>query len=292
MEISLTGRGRAMTTEETEERYAKWKRRAILLASALFGIALISLSHFCPWEISRDIMKEIGVAFLIAAIIGATIDSILKVELLRDVFFATFKYAFHPALQNEILRIMRYRLICDNHALRVKIEIIDSEAVRVTCEMRRRIRNIGSSSAKIAPSLHIDEWGFPQEKSSIIECKAEPQEGNTILARQHETTDDTIKFQGRETSLAPKKYVIMTTKWTEVRRHNDSIYIHLSHPTIDPEIEVPPVPGFKIVRSFGSASEEIEEILSSRQVLKGTYLPFHYMVIRWWPESHVAAPRS
>ena len=41
---------------------------------------------------------------------------------------------------------------------------------------------------------------------------------------------------------------------------------------------------FRITRSFGSASNQIEEISTGRQVLSGTYLPHHYMVIRWWPE--------
>jgi len=274
-----------MTREELEERHAKWKRRGILLATALLGIGLIYLSHFCPSELGREITKEVGVAFLIAATIGATIDSILKVELLRDAFFAAFRYAFHPALQSEILRIMRYHLICDRHLLRVTIQVIDHEAVRVTCETHRTIRNIGSSPVKIRPLLHIDEWGFPQENSSISECNAEFDDGRVIEARRQETSDSTIRFQGRETDLLPKKSVIITAKWTEVRRRNDSIYMHFSHPTIDPEIEVPPVTGLKIARSFGSASNEIEPILSGREVLRGTYLPFHYMAVRWWPDT-------
>jgi hypothetical protein len=43
-------------------------------------------------------------------------------------------------------------------------------------------------------------------------------------------------------------------------------------------------PGFKTSRSFGSASGEISEVFAGRQKVDGTYLPHHYMVIRWWPD--------
>ena len=221
---------------------------------------------------------------MIAATIGATIDSVLKFELLRDAFFAAFRYAFHPALQSEILRIMRYQLICEKHFLRVGIEKIDSDVVRLTCEVRRTIRNIGSSATKIRPYLHIDDWGFQQERAKIYYCKAEF-EGKIVEATQQKTTGSTINFQGKEISLEPRKSVTIISKWSEIHRHNDSIYVQFTHPTIDPEIEVPPVPGFIVSRSFGSASSEIEEGLPGQQIVRGTYLPFHYMIIRWWPET-------
>jgi hypothetical protein len=47
---------------------------------------------------------------------------------------------------------------------------------------------------------------------------------------------------------------------------------------------VVPLPGYSVARTFGSASGETEEIISGRVVVFGTYLPFHFMVVRWWPE--------
>jgi hypothetical protein len=93
----------------------------------------------------------VGVAFIVAGILGLVIDEALKNELVRDVFFAAFQYAFPPPLQKEILRIARYRFMCERHHWLAKIEKIDDECVRVTSETRRRIRNIGSSTEKIRP---------------------------------------------------------------------------------------------------------------------------------------------
>jgi hypothetical protein len=82
-------------------------------------------------------------------------------------------------------------------------------------------------------------------------------------------------------SIEPEEHVTLFSKWTEVRRANDLLCFQFSHPTVDPEIEIPPVSGFKITRSFGSASTKIEEVFSGREVLSVTYLPYHYMVVRW-----------
>ena len=266
---------------------AEWKRRLILAGLFVLGVVLIALAQRFPswlWlhEIFAEIAKEIGIALVIAAALGATVDTALKIELVRDAFFAAFQYAFPPPLQGEILRIMRYRLICQKHFLLVRLEEIDKDTVRITCEVNRRIKNVSSSPEKIRPRLHIDEWGFP-EKSKILECWMEMSDGTKVIGTQKRPNDPipTILFEGKEVSIEPDKDVILFSKWTEVRRANDLVYFHFSHPTVNPEIEIPPVIGFTIIRSFGSASTKIEKVFSGREALSGTYLPYHHMVVRW-----------
>jgi hypothetical protein len=179
----------------------------------------------------------------------------------------------------------------------VKIEKIDDECVRVTCETNRKIRNIGSSVVKLGPKLHIDDWGFVQEPSEILECKMEVERGPTILAIAKETKDDqpTILFEGREVPIKPNGCFTLISKWSEIRRHNDLVYVSFAFPTLNPVIEIQVPDGFKAAPSFGAASEEVEEISTGRKAVSGTYLPYHYMVVRWWPLSHqlkaLPAPR-
>src|SRR5262245_37183276 len=204
-----------MAKPDAYERKVRWKRRGVLFGTFALGAVLVGTYQYLPWDWTHELTKEIGVAFLIAATLGVTIDELLKIDLVRDAFLAAFRYAFHPSLQSEILRIMRYRLICETHYLRVTIEKIDDEAVRVTSEVTRKIRNIGSSREKIRPRLHIDEWGFRQEKSKIIECKLLPEEGKPIIAAQKDTSDPTILFEGRETTIRPQKTVTLVSRWSE-----------------------------------------------------------------------------
>jgi hypothetical protein len=272
------------TSDEDERARLRFKMRVTVAVTFAVGLAAVLLARSCsiPWL--QEALKELGVAFMIAATLAATVDVALKNELIRDVFFATFRYAFPPQLQTEILRIAAYRLICEKHVWGVKIETIDAETVRVTSDVRRRIKNIGSFSIKIGPDVHIDDWGFPQEKAKIMECVAAFEDGQTITATRRDSSPSTIHFRGRKISLEPGKYVMMTSRWSEIRRHNDSVYVSFSCPTLDPEIEVNPPAGYSVARTFGSASERSEEIFTGRVVVSGTYLPFHFMIVRWWPD--------
>ena len=259
--------------------WAEWKPRRVLIGVFLFGLLIVWISHLWGWEIT----KEIGVAFMVAAILGVTIDEASRNELIRNGFLAAFQYAFPPPLQKEILRIATYRLICERHHWLVKIEKIGEDSVRVTSETRRRIRNIGSTAAKIGPRLHIDEWGFAEGRSEILECRMEVAGRPTIYAVRKDTTDLTILFEGKEVPIKPGDYFTLISKWQEFKRHNDMVFVNFTIPTINPEIEVQKPDGFTVSKSFGSASEAIEELSTGREVVYGTYLPYHIMLVRWWP---------
>jgi hypothetical protein len=271
--------------DEDQRSKTKWKLRGVLAGVFIAGGVIVWLAHFWPWETLQDITKEVGVAFMVAAILGVTIDETSKNELIRDAFFAAFQYAFPRPLQAEILRIARYRFMCERCYWSVKIEEIDNECVRVICETRRKIRNISSFVEKAKPRMHIDEWGFAKEHSEIFECKMEVAGRPTITAVLKDTDYPTKLVEGRELPIKPEGTLTITSKWKEIKRHNDSVYITFSTPTIDPEIEVQLPDGFKASRSFGSASEDVEELSSGREVVRGTYLPHHYMIVRWWPVS-------
>jgi hypothetical protein len=261
------------------ELWAEWRPRRVLIGVFLLGLLIVWLSHL--W--GSEVTKEIGVAFMVAAILGVTIDEASKSELIRNGFFAAFRYAFPAPLQKEILRIAAYRMICERHYWRVNVEKIDHECVRVTCELRRKIRNIGSSAEKVRPRIHIDDWGFAKERSEIFECKLEVPGRPTITATAKEADYPTILVEGREAPIKPDDPFTITSKWKEIKRHSDLVYITFSAPTVDPEIDVQLPEGFKAQRSFGSASEAIEELSTGREVVRGTYLPHHYMIVRWWP---------
>jgi hypothetical protein len=170
------------TPDEDERAPLRLKMRVTVGVTFVAGLAVVLLARLCPILWVQEALKEVGVAFMIAATLAATVDVALKTELIRNVFFAAFRYAFPPPLQTEILRIAGYRLICEKHIWGVKIEEIDAGTVRVTSEVRRRIKNIGSFSIKIGPDLHIDDWGFPQERAQIMECAAAFEDGQTVAA--------------------------------------------------------------------------------------------------------------
>jgi hypothetical protein len=85
----------------------------ILLALLVMGTALIFIPHFWEWTWDYGIAPEIGVAFLVAAILGLTIDRWLKAELRTDAFLAAIGHVLAPEFRAEVSRIIGYKLVCE-----------------------------------------------------------------------------------------------------------------------------------------------------------------------------------
>jgi hypothetical protein len=74
----------------------KWKMRTTLVAFALVGAALIWTWNRYELEWDHGVATELGVALIVAAILGFTIDGFLKTALAKDVFEATLGYILRP----------------------------------------------------------------------------------------------------------------------------------------------------------------------------------------------------
>jgi hypothetical protein len=70
-----------MANPDAYERKARWKRRCVLLGTFISGAVLVTTYQYSPWDWTHELIKEIGVAFLIAATLGVTVDQVLKIEL-------------------------------------------------------------------------------------------------------------------------------------------------------------------------------------------------------------------
>jgi len=118
------------------------------------------------------IPRDIGVAMLVASILGFTIDRWMKEELRTDAVKATLNAIIRPEFHSKLQRIFTYEFLCEYHYMTISIRrIIDNdEQVRVTVVTERRLCNISGAPKEIPGSVHIDEWGFEGNKSSIDGC--------------------------------------------------------------------------------------------------------------------------
>jgi hypothetical protein len=262
---------------------AQVKLWLIIALAFLAGAGMVIYADDAPWRWLQKIADGFGSALLIAAMLGLTVDRALKLEIARDVFYAAFQYVLPPELKDEILRIIGYKFICNRHHWLVEIEKSGNGLVRCTSTLRRTMKNIGHGPEKFKLLLHIDEWGYPHEQSKIFECSAKLEDGSVIRSVGRDTSDSTVRFDSEEFTVRSGVSLTVLSKWTEIRNENDVIYLNSSFPTINPEIEIRASDEFSVSRSFGSASEKIEQI-GDRAILTGTYLPLHYMVVRWWPK--------
>jgi hypothetical protein len=78
----------------------------VLLGFLIVGAILIFVPHFSEWKSDYGIVPEIGVALVISAILGFTIDRWLKAELRTDAFLAAIGHILAPEFREEVSRII------------------------------------------------------------------------------------------------------------------------------------------------------------------------------------------
>jgi|SRR5712664_1391087 len=255
----------------------------LLLITFLLGVVVIlSAAYF---EIHRDfgIVHEIGVAFMVAAILGWTIDFTLKSAIAEDVFRATLGHILRPEFRNEVSRITGYKFICERHVLVVEVKLLPNHVVEVTTSIERSCRNITAYPEKHRAYISFDEWEFPNGPSKMIECQMSAN-GQTFMAEKTRVEGYGEKWETKEATIKPNETFKIYAKFQEYRRDNDIVIFHFTMPSQDPEIEVKISPELAHTVSFGGPDETEKFSYAERYQLKGMYFPHQAMNVRWWPK--------
>jgi len=257
----------------------------VLLGFLLFGLFLIIVPHVWLWQWDYGITPEIGVALLVTAILGFTIDRWLKAELRTNAFLAAIGHILAPEFRAEVSRIIGYKLVCERHTLLVEITLLSPNVVKVTSSTERVIRNKSTYPTSIKNYAHIDEWGYADGKSEIQDCEMEL-EGHTFKAVGAPIVDAfSIQVTTGEKQLSPNQSATFRAKWTEYKNINDTLFYHFTIPTINPEVEVRIAPEIDCSIGFGTPTQNVEPYYYvMRRRLVGTYFPHQSMSVRWWPK--------
>jgi hypothetical protein len=256
--------------------------RARLVIILAIGVAVVAASKGAPWY--EGIVHDLGIAFVVAAILGLTVDFALKTEIARDAFKATLGYILRPEFRDEVARITGYKFLCEHHVLLIEIKLLENNTVEVTTSIERTIRNITAYSEKARNFIYIDDWGFENGPSQIIACNlifnSKTYEGTPVNVEPFRQKQET-----EEVNIGPNETYTVFSKFKEFKRSNDIAYVHLSAPTLNPEIEVRLPPELDRSFSFGGVGTSIERhYYADRERLSGMYFPHQAMNVRWWPK--------
>src|SRR5262249_48622501 len=156
----------------------------------------------CQIQWDYGVIHELGIALIVAAVLGFTIDFTLKTAIARDVFEATLGYILRPEFRNEVSRITGYTFLCERHVLVVEIKLLGNHVVEVMSTMERKLMNITSYPEKRRNSIHIDDWGFDNGPSEILECNATFQ-GQRFEGRPTKTEPFRLKQETKEVTVGP-----------------------------------------------------------------------------------------
>jgi hypothetical protein len=186
---------------------------AILALFLVLGLALIFIPHFFEWRWDYGITPEIGIALVVASILGFTIDRWMRAELRRDVFLASIGHVLAPEFRSEVSRIVGYSLVCERHQLLIKIEGIGNDLVRITSHIERAIRNRSAYPQSIKNITHIDEWGYQKVGTAeVIECILEI-DGTAIDADEAKKNAYSVYRETREETLKPDQVANLRSKY-------------------------------------------------------------------------------
>lgn len=263
---------------------------ATLTILAVLGLVGIIMPSVLAWKWDHGVINELGVAFLIAAILGATIDRWMKTSIAKDVFEAAFGFLVPEEFKKEIRRILGHRFMCIKHEMHFSVNKLDAETVRVTTSTERVFRNITNSPERLTPLIHIDDWGY-NEKSEIIKL-AVVQDGKSIEISEREIgTDSTVKATGDQFVIQANEHVSVLIIYSEIRRINDHITQVFMSPTVNPRIQIDRIDNdLDYLIDFGVVDAKIERsTISEVYTLIGTYFAPGHMRLRWWPKHHLGS---
>jgi hypothetical protein len=103
--------------------------------SALVGAQLI------PWEGTRFVVGEVGVALLIAGLLAGIVEPFFRQEFARDAFLAAFRYVLPQEFREEVEKILKFDFIGEKQVWTVQIDKVTEEAVLVTTTFERIVKN-------------------------------------------------------------------------------------------------------------------------------------------------------
>lgn len=266
-----------------------WRRQSVRLG-ALAVLAVAVLGTLLAFRLGEDtwygrLIEEVAFAFLIAALLGLSIDFLLKHDLVEDSFRAAIGYLLPEELRPELAWIHDLKLVA---TCEVDFEIHrlahDRNAVLVTERMTRALRNLTKSKQQVRPSAGLDEWFYPGRLSRVTKWTCtigERRWERNQATEKREPTDATVGVSIPEQWVNPGETCTITTELEQVRAVSDQAFDFFGTPTSRTKITIRADDdlGFSVApqhrerpRDLGNGVFQFDHTLLPGQVIR----------IRWW----------
>lgn len=256
----------------------------------LAGIGICVGGHYFPNPSGREITTGIGTAIIVAAVLAGTIDQYFKRRLLEDAFKAVFGYVLPEYFREELNRIARSVFITNRAKLQLDIKKIDEDQVETTWSVDRELENISDQTQIFEFKIGLDDFGFPNRHSKILDCKMRLPDGpdrihSVMKIGAHSNPDRTAKLESEIECVripASGRFSVYQ-KVSEIHRSNGTSYWIFFQPCRNPEIMIN-APGLEYLVEFLHPKTTKKELAPHKYSLEGTFLPYQPVIVRWWPK--------
>jgi hypothetical protein len=213
-----------------------------LLVWAILGMMLIYIAHaLIEPNIWQEIVRDFGIAFLSAAVLGLTIHGWLESTVVRDVFRAAIGHVLPPELRDEVHWISSFTCIVQRCVCTIDIEDIGNGIVKITEEIDSDIKNISTKPQAIRRLFTKDDWAIPEHPSQILGYEYSIGSGPITSFRDDQKTrfpDQSVQVHLEDASL-PKDETIRTfAHGVEFKRTNDRFEEVWIYPVIRPDFPI------------------------------------------------------
>lgn len=268
------------------EALLKW---LYLILMTLVGAVTLALEWY--FHLGGTI-KELGIAILAAAMLGATIDLWLKKLIVRDVFAAAFGYGQDQDIVDELRALSQIRIVNTLYSLHLQLQPIDGhpDELLASVQITYTLTNRGNRTEKVPLRLGIDEW-FGSRPGKITQYGFWTANGDHY---DEPPKVEKIECGQRMTGIPPVELPENGTcnveiQFEEVRRRNDLMIGLIRSCTRNPRISIKACDGISATVSFiNRGKDQQSEQVKDVWVLHGTLLPFQAFEIRWWDSAKSA----
>lgn len=269
--------------------WERWHLPFLMVLVSLLGVIIILVAYILLTEGKGDwqLLHDIGVGFLVAGILGITVDQVLRRQLAKEAFVASIGYILPDELKEEMKWIYEAHILCIEHIQTCKLTAIDDDTCILNVRTQRRFINVSGIRSLVEKcGVGIDEWFHKTGSSRILSF------GYIKGDDKWDAKDESIKKTdcGWEIKGVPAIYLgasdelIVWSEVEEIKRTNDANYWAFEYPTRNPQVTIDAYKGIKTKVQFGYRLPA-EQLGLNAYRLSGTLLPHQRIEIRWWREA-------
>ncbi len=147
-----------------------WVFWLVTISVTLLGIGLISLAtafDFYGHQVTRELTRAFGEAFVVAAFIASTVDQYIKHGLVSDLYKYIAGYGLPSDIQDKIEELTKTTIIRRDFAQNYLLEHHSTGRLKLTVDGTYKIVNCSNHVKEHTPRLDFrSAFSFAQEKES------------------------------------------------------------------------------------------------------------------------------
>ncbi len=278
-----------MDTKQYEAQKKARQQRVHLSLLCLFLAGLFLLQVDLPFN------EHIGIAFIIAAILGITVDIYLKQNLANDAVSAALGYLLPDELKDELRWIYDQKFLA-TQTFNVRLEHIPEKKIVVMHgSVVRKIKNISNEKANVVFSGGAEEWFHPHATSEITKCGYTVADETTLVTPIR--TESGITYKGPDGGIPVERD--KTLEWffsysTVLSENGMEALVH-RYPIVDAQVIVEAPTSLLVHVNYSNRGKyEKEQPLETGFIsrpLKGILLPHQDIRIYWYFASAIERRR-